>query len=355
VSAYAGFEVVDAVHAGDTIVRLTPADPRGQGVSAPGPGGPDVLVLLAHPEPIREEYRRRIQAAFPQLTVNLVEHHTKVDPYIADARILITFGAHMADHVLEKGTKLEWIQALGTGVDGIVDRPAFRPGVLVTNLHGHHGPAVSEAVLASMLALARDLRRSLANQMQARWQRFPATLLAGKTVGIVGVGAIAEALALRCTSLEMQVVGVSSTPRPVAGFSRVCAREDLEQVAGEVDFLVLLTPYTPATHGIVSAGVLAALKPSSFLINVARGGVVDEPALVAALEQGRIAGAALDVFGQEPLPEDHPLWTLDNVLLTPHTAGFHVGYIDDALPIVEENMRRFLAGDVSGMISVVPT
>ena len=111
-------------------------------------------------------------------------------------------------------------------------------------------------------------------------------------------------------------------------------------MAGDVDFLVLLTPYTPETRGIVSAAVLAAMKPSSFLINVARGGIIDEPALVQALSERRIAGAALDVFSQEPLPEDHPLWGLDNVLLTPHTAGFHVGYIDDALPIVEENMRR---------------
>lgn len=313
----------------------------------------NVLLLLAHPEAIREQYRSRIQSAFPDLSVNLVEHHSKVDPFIAEAEILITFGAHMADHVLEQGVMLRWIQALGTGVDGIVDRPAFRPGTIVTNLHGHHGPAVSEAVLASMLALARDLRRSLANQRHGKWQRFPATLLADKTVGIVGVGAIAEALALRCASLDMQVLGVSSATRTVAHFTRVYGREELERVAGEVDFLVLLTPYTPATRGIVSAAVLTAMKPSAYLINVARGGVVEEPALVDALEQHQIAGAALDVFREEPLPENHPFWTLDNVLLTPHTAGFHVGYVDEALPIVEENLRRFLAGDVDGMINLV--
>ncbi|MGH2895305.1 MAG: D-2-hydroxyacid dehydrogenase, partial [Solirubrobacteraceae bacterium] len=293
--------------------------------------GVNVLLLLAHPEPIREEYRRRLHAAFPELTVNLAEHHSKVDPYIDDAEILITFGAHMADHVLARGAKLKWIQALGTGVDGIVDAPSFRVGTVVTNLHGHHGPAVSEAVLGSMLALARDLRRSLANQVAGRWQRFPATLLAGKTVGIVGVGAIAEALALRCAALQMEVVGVSAAPRPVANFARVHGRQELAQVAAEVDFLVLLVPYTPATHGMLSRAVLAAMKPSSFVINVARGGVIDAPALVEALQQRAIAGAALDVFDQEPLPDDHPLWGLDNVLLTPHTAGFHVGYIDDAL------------------------
>jgi len=222
---------------------------------------PKVLLLIAHPPAIREQYRSRLAAEFPEASVNLVEHHSKVDPWIADADILITFGAHMADHVLEKGVKIQWIQALGTGVDGIVDRPAFRPGTLVTSLHGHHGPAVSEAVLAAMLALARDLRRALENQRQHRWQRFPATLLAGKTVGIVGIGAIAEALAPRCAAMDMQVLGVSSTPRAVANFAQVHGRDELGRVAGEVDFLVLLTPYTAETHELVDRSVLAAMKP----------------------------------------------------------------------------------------------
>ncbi|MFZ1993730.1 MAG: D-2-hydroxyacid dehydrogenase [Solirubrobacteraceae bacterium] len=322
-------------------------------MSAAGERGVSVLLLIAHPTEIREQYRQRVQAAFPELTVNLVEHHSKVDPYIAEADILVTFGAHMSDDVLAKAGRLRWIQALGTGVDGIVDAPGFRPGTLVTNLHGHHGPAVSEAVLGFMLALARDLRRALAQQAAARWQRFPAALLAGKTVGIVGVGAIAEALAPRCAALEMEVVGVSSAPRPVANFRRVHPRAELARVAADADFLVLLTPYTTQTRGLISATVLAAMKPSAFLINVARGGVVDEAALVTALRERRIAGAALDVFSQEPLPADDPLWGLDNVLLTSHSAGFHVGYVDDAVPIVVENIRRFLAGDIDSMINVV--
>jgi D-2-hydroxyacid dehydrogenase (NADP+) len=318
-------------------------------------GGVNVLLLLAFPEPVRTAYLERLRSAFPDVTVNLAEHHEKVDPYIADADVLITFGAHMADRVLENGVKLRWIQALGTGVDGIADRPALRAGVLVTNLRGLHGPAVSESVLASMLALARDLPRSLANQQRAQWQRFPVQLLKGKVAGILGVGVIAEELAPKCSALGMRVVGLSSAQRTVAGFERICGLDQLEQVAGEVDYLVLLTPYTARTHGIVSTRVLAALRPSSFLINVARGGVVDEPALIAALEQHRIAGAALDVFSEEPLPAEHPLWRLDNVILTPHIAGFHVGYIDDALPIVEENLRRFMAGDISNMRNVVRT
>jgi phosphoglycerate dehydrogenase-like enzyme len=315
----------------------------------------NVLILLAFPQAIREQYRERLRAAFPGITIELVEHHDKVGPYIGDADVLITFGAHMADHVLAEGVRLRWVQALGTGVDGIVDSPSLRDGVIVTNLRGLHGPAVSECVLAGMLMLARGLRRSWQNQARATWQRFPVSLLKGKTVAIFGVGAIAEVLAPKCAALGMHVVGISSAQRDVAGFERMWPREQLVEAVADVDHLVVLTPLTAETHGIVNAAVLDAMKTTSFLINVARGAVVDEAALISALREGSIAGAALDVFSEEPLPSGHPFWTMENVLMTPHTAGFHVGYADDALPIVEENLRRFLAGDLAGLVNVVRT
>jgi D-2-hydroxyacid dehydrogenase (NADP+) len=312
-----------------------------------------VLVLLAFPQAIRDQYLHRLRASFPDLTIDLVEHHSKVGPYIGEADVLVTFGAHMADHVLAEGSRLRWVQALGTGVDGIADSPALREGVIVTNLHGLHGPAVSESVLASMLALARGLPHSWLKQSQALWERFPVRLLRGTTVGILGVGAIAEELAPKCAALGMRVEGISSADREVAGFERIWPRERLVEAVADLDHLVLLTPYTAQTRGIVDARVLGAMKRSSHLVNVARGGVVDEPALLAALRDGTIAGAALDVFAEEPLPADHPFWSMENVIITPHTAGFHVGYADDALPIVEENLRRYLAGDLGGLVNVV--
>jgi phosphoglycerate dehydrogenase-like enzyme len=130
-------------------------------------------------------------------------------------------------------------------------------------------------------------------------------------------------------------------------------RDELLQVVGEFDFFVLLTPLTAATRNSIDAEVLAAMKPTSFLVNLARGGVVDEPALVEALKSGRIGGAALDVFNEEPLPPDHPFWSMQNVIITTHQGGFCDVYIDYALPTVEANMRRFLAGDIGGMINVV--
>jgi phosphoglycerate dehydrogenase-like enzyme len=299
------------------------------------------------------QYYKGLREAFPEMSIDLVDHHSKVDPYIGSADILLTFGAHMADHVLEKGKKLRWIQALGTGVDGIVDRPPFREGVLVTNMHGLHGDSVPEAAIMLMLALARDLPRAMRQRNARKWERYPSQLLKGKTVGIFGVGAIARSLAPKCKSFGMKVIGITSAVRGVEGIDRMVRRDDLDSVVGELDFLVLLTPYTAETRGIVGEKVIGAMKPSAFLVNLARGGIVDEEALVGALRDKRLAGAALDVFATEPLPEDHPFWSMDNVIVTPHLGGFHDQYAEEALPTVVENFRKFLAGDLDKMKNVV--
>jgi phosphoglycerate dehydrogenase-like enzyme len=283
----------------------------------------------------------------------MVDHHTKVDPYIAAAEVLISFGPHVANHVFEKAKNLKWVQALGTGVDGIADQPGLRKDVLLTNMHGFHGGPVSEAALLAMLSLARELPRSLRQQAKRKWDRFPAKLLKGKTVGIFGVGTIAAELAPKCKALGMKVVGISSAARTVPGFDAMRGRGELEQAVKEWDYFVLLTPFTPETKNIVDAKIFAAMKPSSFFVNLARGGVVDEGALLDALKEKRIAGAALDVFAKEPLPEDSPFWDMENVILTQHQGGFFDGYPGFALPVVEENMRKYLAGDLKAMINVV--
>ena len=312
-----------------------------------------LLILLTLPEPVRMQYYNHLRSTFPELEVSMVDHHGKVGPHIKDVDILLTFGPMMADHVLQEADNLKWIQALGSGVDGIVDLPSLRNNVMVTNLHGIQGAPVSEAAMLAMLALSRGLPRVVHSQDQHKWDRFPARLLKDKTVGIFGIGVIAEELAPKCKAFGMTVVGISSAARVVPGFDRMVSRDDLEQAVRELDYLVLLTPHTAATHGIVGAKVLAAMKPSSYLVNLARGGVVDEAALIRALREKRIAGAALDVFAQEPLPEDHPFWGLDNVLVTPHLGGFCDVYVDQALPVVEHNVRRFLAGERGQMLNVV--
>ncbi len=313
-----------------------------------------LLFLLTFTEKISRQYYDGVAARFPDIEIDLVDHHSKVEPYIASADILVTFGPMMANHVLEKGQKLRWIQALGSGMDGILDQPALRSDIILTNLHGIHGPPVSEAALLSMLALSRGLPRALRNQQQRTWDRsVPPRLLKGKTVVIFGVGVISAELALKCKALGMRVVGVSSVAREVPGFDQIYPRTALKEAAREADFLVLLTPYSQATHKSVDADILAAMKPDSYLVNLARGGVVDEEALIDALRRGLIAGAALDVFTQEPLPPGHPLWTMDNVIVTPHLGGVYDKYVEAALPVIEHNLRNFLGGNIAEMINLV--
>lgn len=313
----------------------------------------NLLILLAMPEKIRMQYHDGIKVKFPDVKIDIADSHAKVDPYIGEADVLVTFGPMMADHVLQKAARLKWIQALGTGVDGITDQPSLRKEVIVTNLHGIHGPPVSEAAFMSMLALSRELPRSVRNQAKQKWERFPARLLKDKSVGIFGIGVIAKELAPKCKAFGMTVIGISSTRRDVPGFDKVFGRDELAVAVRDLDYLVLLTPYTPETRNLVDAGIFAAMKPGAFLVNLARGGVVDEAAMIDALKSKRLAGAALDVFATEPLPGEHPLWNMEEVIITTHQGGFCDVYVNFALPVIEENLRKFIAGDTAGMINLV--
>ena len=312
-----------------------------------------LLILLAMPPETVKQYHSRLRAAFPQLAIDLVDHHSKVGPYIGSADILMTFGPMLTDQVVREAANLKWIQALGTGVDNVIDLPSLRSDVIITNIQGIHGASMSEAAIMAMLALSRDFSRAVRNQDRHVWERWPSSLLEGKKLGILGVGVIAEALAPKCKALGMAVIGISSVQRTVAGFDRMYGRDEFISAVRDLDYLVALTPYSPATHHIVGGAIFSAMKPDSYFINLARGCVVDEEALIKALEDGKIAGAALDVFNHEPLPQDHPFWTMKNVIVTPHLGGFYDGYAERALPVVEENIRRFLAGDTMNMINVV--
>jgi D-2-hydroxyacid dehydrogenase (NADP+) len=312
-----------------------------------------VLILTEVQEAMRARYKAMLLERFPQLTIDVVGHHDEVGPYIADTDVLLCFSPPMADHVVRDAKKLKWIQALGTGTDNIVDLPSLGADVLVTNIRGIHGAPMSEATIAYMLSLARDMPRSVHAQDRCEWERWPAQLLAGKTVGLLGVGLISEHLAPMLKAFGMTVVGISSGVRPLPGFDRMARRDDLLKVADELDFLVVMTPLTPDTRNIVNGTLLAAMKPSAYVINMARGGVVDEDALVQALESDTIAGAALDVYMQEPLPATSPLWKAKNCIVFPHLGGYSEGYEDRAMPTIERNMRCFLNGDLKSMINIV--
>jgi len=310
----------------------------------------NMVVLVTIPAQ-GEYYRGAIQEKAPELNLRVFNNRDEAKAAVAEADILMAFGASLKADFFENAPRLKWVHALGTGVDGIVDSKFIRRDALVTSTRGIHGEPMSEAAIMFMLTLARNFRRTLVQQEQQIWHRFFPQLLYGKTLGILGVGLIAESLAPRAKALGMTVVGISRSTRKPLGFDRIVARDDLPAAVADLDFLVLLVPYEKETHHIVDARVLAAMKPTAYLVNIARGGVIDEPALIRALEEERIAGAALDAYESEPLPKGHPMWTTKNTIVSPHMTGTWDAYMIACFKQFSQNYDCFVAGQPEKMIN----
>ena len=298
-----------------------------------------------------EEYRRALEPEFPELVIRACKTENEVGDFIEKAKFLLTFS--ISDPLIRKAVNLEWIQALGTGVDAILGLPSLPKGVLVTSTRGIHGPQMSELAVLLMLALTRRFPDTVRNQDKSGWDRWPAELLWKKKVGIFGLGAVGEEIALRCKAFGMTVYGINRSGKGAGAVDRMFGLDGLLTVAREVDYFIVAVPLTPETRGRVGAEVVSAMKPTAFLLNLARGPVVDEKALIRALESRTIAGAGLDVFDEEPLPQGHPFWKMKNVIVTPHVGGTSTFYVSQVLPIFRENLRRYLKGERHALINVV--
>jgi phosphoglycerate dehydrogenase-like enzyme len=311
----------------------------------------NLLIFLTHPEPTRSGYEKYLAPRHPELNIKTFGTRDEALQHIKDADIFMGFGPQVGKEFFGDTPKLKWVHSLGTGTDGITDSPHLGKDVIVTATRGIHGVPMSEMAFLMMLAFNRDLRRIERQRAEQKWERYPGTLLDGKTVGILGLGAIAEDMAPRFKAFGMNVIGISRTDRPIAGFDRIYARHEIVTAAAQLDYFVLLVPLEADTRNIVNDRVLAAMKPSAFLINLARGGVLDEDALLRALEGKTIAGAALDALATEPLPKGHPLWSLPNVYITPHIGGFSDTYVKDAAMQFEQSLAAFAAGAFDRMIN----
>jgi phosphoglycerate dehydrogenase-like enzyme len=309
-------------------------------------------VLFAHRD--ADYFAPKLRERFPTLTILTTPDLPEAVDRFAEAEVIVATGHGFNDERLGKAGKLKWIHAMTTGFDAIVGSRTLRPEVVLTTTRGIHGPQTSEMAFTFMLNLARDFPRMHDNQKRHVWKRWTLTRLYGKTVVVTGLGQIAEALAPRCKAFGMTVLGVTGTPRPVDGFDRMYRYAELEQATALADFLIVLTPYSPEADNLINARVLAAMKPGAFLINLARGGLCDEDALLDALRAKRIAGVGLDVFRTEPLPPESPFWDMDNVLITAHCSGSSDDNLALTWPIIETNMQCFLDGRCSEMINLVP-
>ena len=290
-------------------------------------------------------YADRLAETAPGLKYVVAGDEAVALRHAAEATAIIGLAPRLTPELLAAAKRLEWVQALTTGVDNLT---GLR-GVAITNCHGIHGPQMSELAVLLMLSCARRFPQMLANQFAENWERWPQPLLANKTACILGLGAIAEHLAPLLGAFGMTTIGVSSGRTEAPGVARVYPRSALLEAVAQADFVIALTPYTPSNHHILNAEALLAMKPSAYLINLSRGGCLDEAALLDALREGRIAGAGLDVFETEPLPTDSALWSAPNLIVTPHVGGFADVYCEQALPIVAKNVAAYAAGGVGAL------
>jgi phosphoglycerate dehydrogenase-like enzyme len=244
---------------------------------------------------------------------------------------------------------LEWVHSRAAGLDGLLFPELVESPVRLTNARGVFSESLGEFVVGAILYFAKDLRRMIRNQAAGVWEPFDIVEVRGQTVGIVGYGDIGRAVATRVRALGMRVLAVKrhgpAAPEADPLAERIYGPEGLVEMISRSDYVVAAAPLTPETVGLIGAPELAAMKPDAVLINVGRGPVIEEAALVEALSEKRIKGAALDVFDTEPLPQGHPFYKLENVLLSPHCADHTPDWLDQAMRFFLEQFERFRKGE----------
>ena len=294
-------------------------------------------VLVYHAD---RRYAELVRVPKRGVSVHIAATPSEAAGAIADAEVLYAW--KFPPQLYAKAGQLKWLQVMGAGVDWALV-PELPPHVQITRAPGVFGPWMAEYVVAWCLWVTQRMKPYRDAQRQRRWDdHVLPDRLGGKTLTIVGLGDIGRDIARTARGLGMRVLGVSRRGRPVREATKMYPVAAMARALREADFVVLLLPLTPETRGIIGADALGAMKPTTWLINIARGAVVDEGALMAALEQRRIAGAVLDVFDREPLPPSHLLWKMDNVVVTPHISGPSTA--DALTPVFNDNLARYLAG-----------
>ncbi|MEW5935484.1 MAG: D-2-hydroxyacid dehydrogenase, partial [Bacillota bacterium] len=299
---------------------------------------------------LSDEGAAAIRAVAPGIRVLRAASRQEAEQLVEEAEVI--YGTSLSGAAAARARRLKWVHAPAAGVDRLLSPELVASPVVVTCSRGLHAHSLSEHAFALMLALARRLPEFWEDRGHRRWQRREGRVLAGGTLLVVGLGAVGTEVARKGLAFGMCVLAVRRSPPGTAGHhsgspagvEEVAGPESLLRLLARADWVVLCVPLTTETRGMIGRRELEAMKPTAFLINLARGEVVDEPALVEALKTGRIAGAGLDVFATEPLPPQSELWDLPNVVITPHMGGSMEDYEGHALQIFLDNLRRFLTG-----------
>ena len=297
----------------------------------------DVLILSED----AADYTRHLPDRLEGASLHVATGVDGLDPEALSAEVALAKPALLAQ-VINDMPNLRWVQSTFAGVDPLL-REGLRRDYRLTGVKDVFGPLMSEYVFGQIIALERQFEALRAAQRERRWQPRPYRGLTGLTLGVAGLGSIGRHIAATGRHFGMRVLGYRRRPGEVEGVERVYAGDQFRAFLAEPDYVVLILPATAESRHLVDSAALAAMRPEAWLINVGRGAVVDEAALAEALRRGRIGGAVLDVFEQEPLPAESPLWGLDDCIVTPHVAA--ESFPSDIVAIFLENWRRYRAGE----------
>jgi phosphoglycerate dehydrogenase-like enzyme len=306
---------------------------------------PDVVVLREGTEGLSmESYAETLRERLPDLTVAHARTPRQEHELVPQARVVT--GITVDETLLDAAERLELFACTFAGTDHVPMDALASHGVTVTNAGGIHAPGIAEQSIGNLLVFARNLHEAWRRKENNEWRHFQSHEFTGSTVTIVGLGSIGQEIATRLDSFSVETIGIRYSPEKggptdeVLGFDE----DDIHEAFARSDYVVLACPLNDLTRGLVSEAEFATLPPNAVLVNAARGGIVDTDALVTALQSNAIRGAALDVTDPEPLPNDHPLWDLENCLITPHTGGHTPKHWDRLADIVAENVAA-LDGD----------
>jgi phosphoglycerate dehydrogenase-like enzyme len=342
---------------------VTDVDLRRSAGPGSGPDGAPTAIALS---PIlsaryRPQDLERIRAAAPGARIVTLSREGLTDEPVDDVEVLLRgwLSSDAFDRLLGRAPRLTWVHSASAGVERALTPAARQRGLVITNARGVFSRPIAEYVLMMILAISRRLPGLLELQRERTWQPLEGVELRDVTVGIVGLGSIGRAVGALATAFGCRVVAVrrhsDEGDRPAAAedvrpfgdalLGRVVGPDALHEILAESDFVVLAAPLTPETQNMMNGEALAAMKPGAWLINVARGGLVDERALLGALGDGRIGGAVLDTFREEPLPPASPFYDLPNVIVTPHTSWSSGRVLDRSVELFCDNLRRYAAGE----------
>lgn len=305
---------------------------------------------IASTVPLRDKHRHALITQFPDQSFSFSTSIAEVLDSDKEAEILLTYGDDVDEKSLSGLPHVKWIQVLSAGLDQIPFGLLREKGILLTNARGIHGIQMAEYTLGVMLHHARALGSFYHNQLDKVWdRRVRVDELYEKQLGIIGTGAIGTEIAKRAAAFGMKVFGLSRSGREASPYIHVYKREDLPLLLRGSDYIVVITPLTPETEGMIGEAEFRMMKKGTVLINIARGEVVDEGALLMALREGILSAAYLDVFREEPLPPDHPLWHEPGCYITPHVSGLTPRYLERALSVFTANLQAYLNGHPEAM------